>query len=111
MTIQEYEERIEELGNNTMDIDETSDFQCDQTGGFPTILCVNWEKGKAWLKLNSLMIEEGENVDEYLQLCADFGIRDCPDSETFNKILERLGEDAYDIGHIYDEDVMDEQSM
>ena len=52
------------------------DFQCDQTGGFPTSLCVFWEKQKAWLELNEniLMDRDGMELSYYRDLCADYGI-------------------------------------
>ena len=72
------------------------DFQCDQTGGFPTSLCVCWEKQKAWLELNEniLMDRDGMELDYYRDLCADYGIRSCCDIEDFNSLLRGLGEDA-----------------
>ena len=36
-------------------LDTSPDFQCDQTGGYPTSLTVNWTAGKAWLELNDSM--------------------------------------------------------
>lgn len=82
------------------------DFQCDQTGGFPTSLCVCFEKGKAWLELNeSLLMDRDEmELDYYRQLCADFGIRTCCDNEQFNELLQELGNDAYHTAYLLDED-------
>lgn len=74
--------------------DTSPDFQCDQTGGFPTSLCVNWDKGKAWLQLNDNVNADGVDAAKYEQLCAEYGIRDCPDIERFNQILSSLGDDA-----------------
>ena len=41
------------------------DFQCDQTGGYPVSLVVNWAENKAWLELNDTMAEEGEDLTPY----------------------------------------------
>lgn len=89
---------------DTFDIHTSPDFQCDQTGGFPTSICVCWEKGKAWLALNESMIQDGEDFSEYEQYCADFGIRDCADTADFNKLLKELGEDAYTTAYLPEED-------
>lgn len=46
----------------------------------------------------------GQDVSEYEQMCADFGIRDCSDIEDFNSLLKELGEDAYTTAYIPEED-------
>lgn len=81
------------------------DFQCDQTGGFPTSLCVCWEKRKAWLELNENLIMDRDEMelDYYRQLCADFGIRTCCDNEQFNELLKELGTDAYNTAYLPEE--------
>ncbi len=97
MTVKEFQEAIEkEFGDySIIDIDTTGDFQCDQTGGCPTVLNVCWEKGKAWLSLLDRMMESVENKSYYEQRCADWGIRNCNSIEELNALLESLGEDAY----------------
>ena len=80
------------------------DFQCDATGGYPTSLCVNWDKGKAWLQLNESINLDGDDLSRYEQLCADYGIRDCNDIEQYNQILSSLGEDAHSSAYLPDED-------
>lgn len=62
---------------SSLDIYTSPDFQCDQTGGFPTSLCVSWEHEAAWLELNEniLMDRDKMELDYYRQFCADFGIR------------------------------------
>lgn len=89
----------------SLSIYTSPDFQCDQTGGFPTSLCVCWSKGKAWLELNeSLLTDRDEmELDYYRDLCADFGIRNCFDTEDFNNLLKELGEDAYATAYIPEE--------
>ena len=96
MTYDEFLHQLENLNEDTdaIDIYTSPDFQCDQTGGFPTSLCVNWDKGKAWLQLNDNANTDGVDVEKYEKLCADYGIRDCPDVERFNQILSSLGDDA-----------------
>lgn len=51
----------------------------DQIGGFPASLCVNCEEGKASLALNHNLASEDYDVSAYERMCADFGIRECPD--------------------------------
>ena len=96
MTYDEFMHQVETLNEDTdaIDIYTSPDFQCDQTGGFPTSICVNWNKGKAWLQLNDNVNTDGDVAAKYEQLCADYGIRDCPDIERFNQILSSLGDDA-----------------
>lgn len=106
MTAKELYDKIREItkDESELDIYTSPDFQCDQTGGFPTSLCVSWEHEVAWLKLNEFMIGNGQDVSEYEQMCADFGIRDCSDIEDFNSLLKELGEDAYTTAYIPEED-------
>ena len=92
MNYAEFVRQLERLNNG--DVYVSPDFQCDRTGGYPTSLCVNWDKGKAWLQLNDNVNTDGVDVAKYEQLCADFGIVDCVDIEQFNQILSSLGEDA-----------------
>ncbi len=96
MTYDEFLYKLEQLNEDTdaIDIYTSPDFQCYQTGGFPTSLCVNWDKVKAWLQLNDNANADGIDIAKYEQLCADYGIRDCPDIERFNQILSSLGDDA-----------------
>ncbi len=107
MKLEEFETKRAEIIKDVdwTDIHTSPDFQCNQTNGFPTSLCVCWEKGKAWLELNDRMAEEGEDLSEYLQGCASFGIRDCTSIDDFNELLERLGEDALQTARLYDEDI------
>ena len=99
----EFEKQTEKL--YTSDTHVSPDFQCDQTGGFPVSLCVNWEAEKAWLALNYSLVKSGEDVSAYEQLCADYGIRGCHDTEQFNALLRDLGEDAIQSGELFDEDM------
>ena len=83
------------------------DFQCDQTGGFQTSLCVCWEKQKAWLELNENLLMDRDDMElgYYRDLCADYGIRSCCDIEDFNHLLRGLGEDAVRTAELFpDED-------
>ena len=96
MTYDEFMFQLEQLNEDSdiIDIYTSPDFQCDQTGGYPTSLCVNWDKGRAWLQLNESLITDVEDVSKYQRLCAEFGIRECNNIEDFNNILHSLGEDA-----------------
>lgn len=106
MSYDEFMHQLEQLNEDSdiVDIYTSPDFQCDQTGGYPTSLCVNWDKGKAWLQLNEDVVSNPENVIKYQQLCADFGIRTCNNTEDFNNILHSLGEDAEQTAYLPDED-------
>lgn len=104
MTLDDFQAKLEAIIKNSEDIHTSPDFQCDRTGGFPTSLCVCWEKGKAWLQLNESMIIDGQDVSEYEQLCADFGVRSCYDAEDFNRLLKELGEDAFQTAYLPNED-------
>lgn len=108
MTLYDFTKAKAELkkGVDINDIYTSPDFQCDQTGGFPVSLCVLWNKGKAWLELNETLVydRDSEVLDSYEKLCAEFGIRDCHDTEDFNNILKELGEDAYQTAWIPDDD-------
>lgn len=89
------------LGNiKELDIHTSPDFQCDQTGGYPTMLCACWEKNIAWLEPNTMVDSRDVNLHKIYELCADFGIKQCVDEEQFNKILKDLGEDAYNTAYI-----------
>ena len=92
MRYEDFASQLERL--NDGDVYVSPDFQCDRTGGYPTSLCVNWDKCKAWLQLNDSIDTDSVDVAEYEQLCAEFGIRDCFDTERYNQILSSLGEDA-----------------
>ena len=106
MTYEEFTHRLERLNEDTdaIDIYTSPDFQCDHTGGYPTSLCVNWDKGKAWLQLNDNIDPNGADVAKYEQHCADFGIRDCNSIEQFNQIVSSLGEDAKESATLYEDD-------
>ena len=51
MKYDEFKKAVDRIieDEDTLMIHVSPDFQCDQTLGFPTSLCVCWEQGKAWL--------------------------------------------------------------
>lgn len=104
-TVDVFEEDLQEILRdiNSMDLYTSPDFQCEQTGGFPTFLQVCWEKNKAWLVLNETLIEEGQDVSAPRYQCAKFGIRECRDVEQYSRILKELGEEAYEQGNLDEE--------
>ena len=65
MTIDEFEKRIKAITADTdfSDIHTSPDFQCDQTGGFPTSLCACFEKRKAWLELNENLFMDRDEME------------------------------------------------
>ena len=94
--------------SNVRDLDNlytSPDFQCDQTGGYPVSLVVNWAENKAWLELNDTLAAAGDDLTPYELACAEWGIRTCWDIEDYNAMVMSLGEDAMDNATIYaDED-------
>lgn len=64
MNYDEFIHKLEQLNEDTdtIDIYTSPDFQCNQTGGFPTMLCVNWDKGKAWLQINELLVSDNDSI-------------------------------------------------
>ena len=106
MTYDELQKKTAELYASG-EVYTSPDFQCDQTGGFQTSLCVCWEKQKAWLELNEniLMDRDDMELGYYRDLYADYGIRSCCDTEDFNRLLRGLGEDAVRTAELFsDED-------
>ena len=88
-----FEKEIQRL-NSFYDTQTSYEFQCDETGGWPTYLVWNRAEGKAWLAPNDHM---GDNQDYYeraMKACEKFGIRTCESVDDFNEILDSLGDDA-----------------
>ena len=111
MRYAEYQKQLDELLEDVseMDIYSSPDFQCDQTDGVPTKLCVVWRKGKAWLEPNKSMIEECNEyeIKKFMDECADFGIRDCETKEDFNALLKELGDEAFEMGELVEDELYD----
>lgn len=112
MTVDQYFQRIGSIIRDPrlLEIDESADFQCDQTGGVPTSLCVCWEIGLVWLAPNLNMIDDSVDLTRVYQECADFGFTQCNSIEDYNDILKSLGGDAYENAYIPDDEDM-EQTM
>lgn len=93
-----FEARINEIikDADSLSIHISPDFQCDQTGGFPTSLVVCWEKGLCWLQLNEFIAARAfeHEVEKARHMCMDWGIRSCPNVDAFNFYLHELGYDA-----------------
>lgn len=102
MTHEEWQRKTAEMYRSGK-VYTSPDFQCDQTGGFPTSLCVCWEKQKAWLELNESLVTDMDEAEPgyYRALCADYGIRPCCDINQFNALLRGLGEDAIQSAELY----------
>lgn len=100
--LEAFEKMTEKLYNS--DTHVSPDFQCEQSGGFPVSLCVNWEQEKAWLALNYSLVESGQDVSSYEKMCADFGFKQCCDTDQYNDILRGLGEDAIQSAEIIPDD-------
>ena len=87
MNYDEFSKKLEQTVTSGDLTDTTGDFQCDQTGGYPTCLCVCWTKGVAWLMLRYDLADDGADLSEFEQGVADFGIRKCEDVDQFNALL------------------------
>ena len=100
MKYDEFKKAVDRIieDENTMMISVSEEFQCDQTLGFPTSLCVCWEQGKAWLAPSIFLITElsDDKKQEVLEACAEYGIRDCKNAEDYDQLLRGLGQDAVD---------------
>lgn len=97
-----FEKQVERLYTSNTEV--SPDFQCDQTLGFPTSLCWNREEGKAWLALKESMIDDDLDMVQFDKGVEEFGIRDCFDTNDFNKLLSELGEDAYQSAYLHNDD-------
>lgn len=97
MKYDEFKKAVDRIieDEDTLMIHVSPDFQCDQTLGFPTSLCVCWEQGKAWLAPNDFMMSDlpDDQAQDVLNACAEYGIRNCEDAEDFNNLLRGLGQD------------------
>ena len=96
-----FEKKLEDLDVYSIyDVYVSPDFQSDETGGFPTVLCINFVKCKAWLELNPNVDASGFDKLNYREMCVDFGVRTCSDEEDIKTLFNELGKDAYD--NVYD---------
>lgn len=64
MTIEEFQQKIRDILNDyrALDVYVSSDFQCEQTSGFPILLCVCRKLEKVWLLPNEFMQVCGEDI-------------------------------------------------
>jgi len=98
----------DEEQDETISIDElhiSPDFQCDQTGGYPTVLVWNQENGTAILQPAPAYDNDSAEAGQCIRDCADWGVQPCDSWEDYNELLESLGEDAaQNVVDIDDED-------
>jgi len=87
------------------------DFQCDQTGGFPTILCWNRENGTAIIEPAPVYCDNSESAKQCFRDCADWGVRPCTSWEDYNRLLEGLGRDAYENAVPLDDEFDESEGM
>ena len=108
MKYDEFKKAVDRIieDEDTLMIHVSPDFQCDQTLGFPTSLCVCWEQGKAWLAPNDFMMSDvpDDQAQDVLNACAEYGIRNCEDAEDVNNLLRGLGQDAMDNAWLPDDE-------
>jgi hypothetical protein len=81
-----------------------ADFQCDQTAGYPTVLCYDFEDETAWLEPSPAYDDDSPQAQQCRQLCDEWGTQPCYSWEYYNDLLESIGEDAYQNAAILDED-------
>ncbi len=86
------------------------DFQCDQTGGFPTNLVVNWAKGKAWLELDRSKAKAGQDLSPYELGCVEWGIRKCRTLQDYTSLTMSLGKAVAHAIEL-DEEIYEEMMM
>lgn len=91
--ISDFEKEIHRL-NSFADTETSFEFQCDETGGWPTCLMWNRAEGKAWLAPNDSIDSDYKYYDTAVKACEKFGIQNCNSIKDFNSILDNLGEDA-----------------
>ena len=96
MTLSEYLKFIEKQLEN--DVFESSDFQSDVTGGFPTRIC--WNGKQVWLILADF---DDAFREKYVKYCADFGVRSCHSIDVYNSIVNGLGKDAENMCYLTEE--------
>ena len=102
MRTEDFKKEIEGIisDDSTLALTVSPDFQCDQTGGFPTTLCVCWSQFKAWIQPSEFVDATPEQFEKAWQDCADYGFRECFNDEDHNNILKDLGEDAYNTAYL-----------
>ena len=88
-----FEQEIRRL-NTFADTETSFEFQCDETGGWPTCLMWNRAEGKAWLAPNDNLGDNDQYYEKAMCACENFGIRSCESVDDFNRILDSLGENA-----------------
>lgn len=108
MKYDDFKREVDHIIENSepLGIHISPDFQCDQTLGYPTSLCVSWEQEKAWLMPNENMFSHlsDDLAQDVLNACAEYGIHRCVDSEDFNNLVRGLGQDAVDNAMLPDEE-------
>ena len=93
------------MSDKTNNIHVSADFQSDVTDGFPTVLCVDWEEGHAWIEPAPAFYDESDPLcQECLEACRVWGLRGCPDWQEYNDLAEWLGEEAYQAAAVEIED-------
>ena len=89
---------------STGDVYTGQDFQCDQTGGYPTVLVWNQDRGVAILQPAPAFDDDSEEASQCIRDCTDWGVHPCTSWEDYNELLESIGEDAVRNAWVDDED-------
>jgi predicted NUDIX family NTP pyrophosphohydrolase len=88
-----------------------ADFQCDQTEGYPTVLCWDFEDETAWLEPAPAYDDDSPEAAQCRELCEEWGTRTCDSWEDYNDLLESIGEEAYQNAAMLDEEDGFDMSM
>jgi hypothetical protein len=98
----EDDESLEETASIS-DLHTSPDFQCDLTGGYPTVLVWNKDNSTAILEPAPAFDDDSEGARQCQRNCADWGVRSCADWQDYNDLLESIGEEAYANAAVLDE--------
>ena len=82
------------------DIHTSPDFQCDITGGYPTVLVWNQDRGTAILQPSPAFDDDSEESNQCIRDCAGWGVHPCSSWEDYNDLLKSIGEEAYANGAV-----------
>lgn len=76
----------------------SSDFQCEATGGVPTLLVYSDALHKAWLEPNSTLFPDkiSPEFQDAVKRCSLWGAQKCRDENDVAYLLKRLGKEAWE---------------
>ena len=97
--------QTEQHSSSANEIYSGQDFQCDDTDGFPTVLCYDLANNQAWLEPAPAFCDEDDPLyEDCLEACRVWGTRHCESWEDYNDWLKFIGEEAYENAAVEIED-------